>query len=189
MNWVRHGSGTTFEINRGTQWTKSTKSGKKAFWVPYGDWSLTNLICSDSSSKILIARKFVENYLLSENASWRFWMPTANTTLPKTSEAIIPHCESFRPRFSYELWSTPKTGLRRISLHRTDIYLNLSRWVPLNQVVLATSVVLHGSSATWFQTSSNSINWVRQWVRHGSSTTFETGLSNGNILPAIISSK
>ena len=40
--------------------------------------------------------------------------------------------------------------------------------------------VLHGSSTTWFQTSRycrakvefNSINWVR----HGSSTTFETGL-------------
>ena len=48
-------------------------------------------------------------------------------------------------------------------------------------MAVARFAVLHGSSATWFQTSRycrakvefNSINFVR----HGSSSTFETGVS------------
>ena len=51
-------------------------------------------------------------------------------------------------------------------------------------VCTAKLAVLHGSSTTWFQTSRycranvefNSINLVR----HGSSTTFETGLEQAN---------
>ena len=53
-----------------------------------------------------------------------------------------------------------------------------------NAVCTTKLAVLHGSSTTWFQTSRycranvefNSINLVR----HGSSTTFETGLEQAN---------
>ena len=44
------------------------------------------------------------NYLLSENASWRFWLPKTAKYDPvqKRQGLWFPHCESFRPRFSLE---------------------------------------------------------------------------------------
>ena len=69
------------------------------------------------------------------------------------------------------------TVARRLKLSRATLYS-----VPCSMARLA---VLRGSSTTWFQTSRycrakvefNSINWVR----HGSSMTFETGLRRSRI--------
>ena len=100
----------------------------------------TKFFLSEIASLSELSKNLLGNYLLSDNSSWRFWLPRIKQLIlspfETSQELLFLHCEPYRPRFSYEnqrvhslIWSTSKTYGELPSTEQ--ISTKTCRWVPL----------------------------------------------------------